>query len=94
MTAFKRLIRVSMLVKRNPSLTEREFQELWNGIWGPLSVGFLKRLGFTQYIQVRPFLPVFFPHFASSQTTNNRIGYAPTLRHHCPPWWARIRRLR
>jgi hypothetical protein len=52
MATLHQLTRVSMLVKRNPALSSREFQRQWCGVWGPLSAPFLKRLGFSNYSQV------------------------------------------
>jgi hypothetical protein len=52
MATLQKLTRVSMLVKRNPNITEEEFRKQWNKIRGSLSTPFLKRLGFTKYLQV------------------------------------------
>jgi hypothetical protein len=53
MATLQKLTRVSMLVKRNPNITEEEFHKQWSKIRGPLVAPFLKRIGFTKYLQVR-----------------------------------------
>lgn len=68
MATLHRLTRISMLVKRNPALSIREFQRRWCRVWGPLSAPFLKRIGFNTYLQVHP--PPLFPHYPPSYSSS------------------------
>jgi hypothetical protein len=74
MATLHRLTRISMLVKRNPALSTREFQRRWCRIWGPLSAPFLKRIGFNTYLQVQ-YLPLLLLLLSSYLLSNHQHEY-------------------
>lgn len=71
MATLQKLTRISMLAKRNPNITEEEFHKQWSKIKGSLATPFLKRLGFTKYLQV--LAPPSPPLSSISHVTDNAL---------------------
>ncbi|KAJ5103178.1 hypothetical protein N7532_003707 [Penicillium argentinense] len=47
----KKLVRVTVVLYRNPALTEDEFHRYWSEVHGPLVRGWLARHGIVKYTQ-------------------------------------------
>jgi sarcosine oxidase delta subunit len=51
------LIRVTVCARRNPKLSEEEFEDHWKNKHGPLLTSWLKTYGCVKYVQVH--FPIF-----------------------------------